>query len=146
MTTLLRRMNKDLNGLDCSSEDDDDNLIFDADLEEFELVDFANPNGGNKDDRRCYKDGPLPPDYLGMSYIEKNLAKDEHNIIGRKWIDQQQKLRLKCIAEVDIDWTGVGTSTLRTMNKVEDGTHLAVGQMFPSREIILLWTVEEANL
>ena len=104
--------NEDPNGLDCSSEDDDDNLIFDADLEEFELVDFADPNGGNKDDRHCYKDGPLPPDYSGMSYIEKKLAKDEYNIVRRIWIDQQRKLRLKCKAEVDIDWTGVGTSTL----------------------------------
>jgi len=81
-----------------------------------------------------------------MSYIEKKLAKDEYNIIRRKWIDQQRKLRLKCKAEVDIDRTGVGTSTLRTMKEVEDDTRLAVGQMFPSREIILLRTAEEANL
>jgi hypothetical protein len=104
--------NEDPNRLDCSSEDDNDNLVIDADLEEFELVDFADPNGGNKDDWRRYKDGPMPPDYAGMSYIEKKLANDEYNIIMRNWIDQQRKLRLKCKAEVDIDWTGVGTSTL----------------------------------
>jgi len=72
MTTLLKRINEDLNGLDCSSEDDDDNLIFDADLEEFELVDFADPNGGNKDDWHCYKDGPLPPDYMSTTLLGGN--------------------------------------------------------------------------
>jgi hypothetical protein len=48
----------DPNGLDYSSSDDDDNnLRFDADLEEFELVDFLDPNRGKKTpvDRRCYK-------------------------------------------------------------------------------------------
>jgi hypothetical protein len=56
----------DPNGLDYSSSDDDDNnLRFDADLEEFELVDFSDPNRGKKTlvDRRRYKDGPSPPDY-----------------------------------------------------------------------------------
>ena len=38
----------DPNGLDYSSDDDDNNLKFDADLEEFELVDFADPNRGKK--------------------------------------------------------------------------------------------------
>ena len=48
----------DPNGLDYSSSDDDDNnLRFDADLEEFELVDFYDPNCGKKTpvDRRRYK-------------------------------------------------------------------------------------------
>ena len=39
----------DPNGLDYSSSDDDDNnLRFDADLEEFELVDFADPTAGRR--------------------------------------------------------------------------------------------------
>jgi hypothetical protein len=137
----------DPNGLDYSSEDDNNNLKFDADLKEFELVDFADPNGEKKKaDWRRYKDGPQPPDYSGMSDIEKKLAKGAYDIIRRKWIDQQRKLQLKSKAEVDLDWTGVRTSTLQMMKEVEDGTCLAVGQTFPSREIIMLWTAEEANL
>ena len=57
----------DPNGLDYSSSDDDNNnLRFDADLEEFELVDFSDPNRGKKTpvDRRRYKDGPSPPGLL----------------------------------------------------------------------------------
>jgi hypothetical protein len=51
----------DPNGLDYSSSDDDNNnLRFDADLEEFELVDFSDPNRGKKTpvDRRRYKEVP----------------------------------------------------------------------------------------
>jgi hypothetical protein len=81
-----------------------------------------------------------------MSDIEKKIVKDAYNIIRRKWINQQRRLRLKSKAEVDLDWTGVSMPTLRTMKEVEHGTPLAVGQTFPSREIILLWTAEEANL
>ena len=32
------------------------------------------------------------------------------------------------------------------MKEVEDGTRLAVGQTFPNRDLIILWTAEEANL
>jgi len=38
--------------LDYSTDEDDaDNYIFDPDLEEFELVNFANPNKGSKKNR-----------------------------------------------------------------------------------------------
>jgi hypothetical protein len=138
----------DPNGLDYSSDDDDNNLRFDADLEEFELVDFADPNRGKKTpvDRRRYKDGPSPPDYSVMSSVEKKIAKEAYDIDRRKWIDQRWKKRVKSKAEVELDWTGVFTSTLRTMKEVEDGTRLAVGQTFPNRDLIVLWTAEEANL
>ena len=53
---------------------------------------------------------------------------------------------MKSKAEVGLDWTGVCTSTLWTMKEVEDGTRLAVGQTFPKRDLIVLWTAEEANL
>jgi hypothetical protein len=60
----------DPNGLNYSSSDDDaNNLWFDADLEEFEPIDFSDPNRGKKMpvDRHRYKDGPSPPDYSVMS-------------------------------------------------------------------------------
>ena len=53
---------------------------------------------------------------------------------------------MKSLAEVELDWTGVCTSTLRTMNEVENGNCLAVGQTFPNRDLIVLQTAEEANL
>jgi len=139
----------DPNGLDYSSDDDDNKLQFDADLEEFELVDFADPNRGKKTpvDRRRYKDGPSPhPDYSGMSSVEKKIAKEAYKIDRRKWIDQRRKKEVNSHAEIELNWTGVCTSTLRTMNEVENGTGLAVGQTFPNRDIIKIWTAEEANL
>jgi len=139
---------EDSNGLDYSSDDDDDNLWFDADLEEFELVDFADPNRGKKTlvDRRRHKDGPSPPDYSAMSSVEKTIAKEAYNIDRRKWIDQRRKKRVNSLADIELNWTGVCTSTLCTMNEVENGTHLAVGQTFPNRDLIKIRTAEEANL
>ena len=139
----------DPNGLDYSSSDDDDNnLRFDADLEEFELVDFCDPNRGKKTpvDRRRYKDGPSPPDYSVMSSVEKTIVKEAYNIDKRKWIDQRRKKQVNSKAEIELNWTGVCTSTLRTMNEVENGTRLAVGQTFPNRDLIKIRTAEEANL
>ena len=81
-----------------------------------------------------------------MSSVEKNISKEAYDIDRRKWIDQRRKKRLKSKAEVELDWTGVCTSTLRTMKEVEDGTRLAVGQKFPNRNLIVLRTAEEANL
>ncbi len=53
---------------------------------------------------------------------------------------------MKSEAEVELDWTGVCTSTLWTMKEVEDGPRLAVGQTFPNKDLIVLRTAEEANL
>ncbi len=53
------------NCLDYSTdEDDEDNYIFDPDLEEFELVGFADPNKGSKKirGRRGNISGPQPPE------------------------------------------------------------------------------------
>ena len=44
------------------------------------------------------------------------------------------------------DFTGVLMKMLCTMQQVEEGTPLLVGQSFPSRDIIMLWSAEEANV
>ena len=44
------------------------------------------------------------------------------------------------------DFTRVLTETLCTMQQVEEGTPLLVDQSFPSRDIIMLRSAEEANL
>ena len=81
-----------------------------------------------------------------MSSVEKKIAKEAYDIDRRKWIDQRRKKRVNSKAEIELNWTGVCTSTLRTMNEVENGTRLAVGQTFPNRDLITLRTAEEANL
>jgi len=81
-----------------------------------------------------------------MSSVEKKIAKEAYNIDRRKWIDQRRKKQVNSKAEIELNWTGVCTSTLLTMNEVENGTRLAVGQTFPNRDLIKIRTAEEANL
>ena len=73
------------NCLDYSTdEDDEDNYIFDPDLEEFELVDLSDPNKGSKKIRgrpRGNIGGPQPPDYSTMNPVDKKMAEDE--LIGK---------------------------------------------------------------
>jgi len=71
---------------------------------------------------------------------------EEFQVKRRKWLDQRRKTRVKSVAEVELDWTGVCTPTLRTMEEVESDPGLAVGQIFPNKDLILLLTAEEANL
>jgi len=81
-----------------------------------------------------------------MSSVEKKIAKEAYNIDRRKCFDQRQKKVVNSKAEIDLNWTGVCTSTLHTMNEVDNGTRLAVGQTFPNRDLIKIRTAEEANL
>jgi len=73
------------NCLDYSTdEDDEDNYIFDPDLEEFELVDFSDPNKGSKKIRgrpRGNIGGPQPPDYSTMNPVEKKWRR--MNLFGK---------------------------------------------------------------
>jgi len=81
-----------------------------------------------------------------MSSVEKKIAKEAYMIDRRKWIDQRRKKVVNSNAEIELNWTRVCTPTLRTMNEVENGPRLAVGQTFPNRDIIKIWNAEEANL
>jgi len=65
-----------------------------------------------------------------MSSVEKKIAKEAYNIDRRKWIDQRRKKQVNSKAEIELNWTGVCTSTLCTINEVENGTCLAVGHHF----------------
>ena len=138
------------NCLDYSTdEDDEDNYIFDPDLEEFELVDLSDPNKGSKKIRgrpRGNIGGPQPPDYSTMNPVDKKMAEDEFIRERRRWCSQQRRSRMTNLSAGVTDFTGVLTETLRTMQDVQKGTPLLVGQSFPSRDIIMLRTAEEANL
>ena len=70
----------------------------------------------------------------------------EFQVKRKKWLDQRRKTRVQSVAEVELEWTGVCTPTLRTMDEVESDPRLAVGQTFPNKDLILLRTAEEANL
>ena len=129
------------NCLDYSTdEDDEDNYIFDPDLEEFELVDFADPNKGSKKIRgqRGYMSGPQPPDYSTMNPVDKKVAEADFSRERRRWCSQQRRSRMTNLSAGVTDFTGVLTGTLRTMQQVQEGTPLLVGQSFPSRDIIML--------
>ena len=68
------------NCLDYSTDEDDaDIYIFDPHLEEFELVDFVDPNKGSKKnrERRGNVGGPQPPDYSTMNPVDKKVAESD---------------------------------------------------------------------
>ena len=71
------------NGLLYSSDDDDDDddtFKFDADLEDFPLEDYADPNKEAKlpgKRRLRYDDGPQPRDYSKMTPTERSDAEAE---------------------------------------------------------------------
>ena len=137
------------NCLDYSTDEDDvDNYIFDPDLEEFELVDFVNPNKGSKISREQggYVGGPQPPDYSTMNPVDKKVAESEFIWERRRWCFEQQRSRMTNLSEGVTDFNGVLMETLCTMQQGEEGTPLLVGQSFPSRDIIMLQSAEEANL
>jgi hypothetical protein len=82
----------------CSSDDDDDdnNFKYDADLEEFELRDYTDPNRDSKftNRRLCYDGGPQPRDYSKMTYSEKVIAEEEDKKIRRVWLQQERRNRM----------------------------------------------------
>ena len=82
-----------------------------------------------------------------MSAVEKGKAQLEYEKIRKCWTTQQQKQRMMRDADSSAkEWTGVTLATLHTMAEVEVGPHLAVGQMFPTRDIIMICAAKEANL
>jgi len=104
----------DPNCLDYSTDDDDeDNYIFDPDLEEFELVDFANPNKGSKKIRgqRGNISGPQPPDYSTMNSVDKKVAEADYICERRRWCSQQRRSRMTNLSAGVTVFTGVLTGT-----------------------------------
>ena len=106
-----------------TDEDDEDNYIFDPDLEEFELVDFADPSKGSKKirGRRGNISGPQPPDYSTMNPVEKKVAEADFIRERRQRCSQQWRSRMTNLSAGVTDFTGVLTGTLRTMQQVQEG-------------------------
>jgi len=131
-------------------DDDDDNFKYDADLEEFELRDYTDPNRDSKftNRRLRYDGGPQPRDYSKMTYSEKVIAEEEDKKIRRVWLQQERRNRMANEFGGGIlrEFSGIVTASLRTMQSVQEGTRLQVGQTFPSSKIVMLRCAEEANL
>jgi len=140
------------NGLLYSSDDDDDDddtFKFDADLEDFPLKDYADPNKEAKlpgKRRPRYDDGPQPRDYSKMTPTERSVAEEEDTKKRRVWLAKQRRERMLNESAHVVNFTGIVHATLRTMHDVEQGTRLQLGQTFPSSNIIMLRCAEEANL
>ena len=131
------------------NNDDDDNFKFDADLEDFPLEDYADPNKEAKlPGKRSlrYDDGPQPRDYSKMPPTERSDAEAEDTRNRRKWLAKQRRERMMNEAAHVVDFAGIVHASLRTMHDVEQGTRLQVGQTFPSSQVIILRCAEEANL
>ena len=140
------------NGLLYSSDDDDDDddtFKFDADLEDFPLEDYADPNKEAKlpgKRRLRYDDGPQPRDYSKMPPADRSDAEAEDTKNRRKWLAKQRRGRMLNESAHVVNFTGIVHASLCTMHNVELGTRLQVGQTFPSSKIIILRCAEEANL
>jgi hypothetical protein len=140
------------NGLLYSSDDDDDDddtFKFDADLEDFTLEDYADPNKEAKlpgKRRLRYDDGPQPRDYSKMTPTERLIAEAEDTKKRRVWLAKQRRERMLNESAHIVNFTGIVHASIRTMHDVEQGTRLQLGQTFPSSNIIMLRCAEEANL
>jgi len=130
-------------------DDDDDTFKFDADLEDFPLEDYADPNKEAKlpgKRRPRYDDGPQPRDYSKMTPTERSDAEAEDTKKRRVWLAKQRRERMLNESAHVVNFTGIVHASLRTMHDVEQGTRLQLGQTFPSSNIIMLCCAEEANL
>ena len=130
-------------------DDDDDTFKFDADLEDFPLEDYADPNKEAKlpgKRRLRYDDGPQPRDYSKMTPTERSVAEEEDTKKRRVWLAKQRRERMLNESAHVVNFTGIVHASLRTMHDVEQGTRLQLGQTFPSSNIIMLCCAEEANL
>ncbi len=93
--------------------------------------------------------GPQPPDYSGMTKVEKDMAKDVFEKKRKLWMDKLHCLRLKKKVHLDSirvdNYTGCLHPTLRQLVEVEQ-ERLRVGHTFPDINILKLRVAEEANL
>ena len=80
-----------------SDNDDDDTFKFFANLEDFPLEDYADPNKEAKlpgKRRLRYDDGPQPRDYSRMPPTERSDAEAEDMKNRRKWLPKQHRERM----------------------------------------------------
>jgi len=90
--------------------------------------------------------GPPRPDTEDMTAVGAAMAINDWRVTRKAFRDKQTCLLRKSMGSTvsDLLFTGVLNERLRTMTEVED-TPLKVEDTFPSKEILLIRTAEEAN-
>ncbi len=90
--------------------------------------------------------GPPRPDTKDMTAVGAAMAINDWRVRWKAFRDKQTCLLRKSTGSTvsDLLFTGVLNERLRTMTEVED-TPLKVEDTFPSKEILLIRTAEEAN-
>jgi hypothetical protein len=93
------------------------------------------------------KGGPQEPSYEGMTAAKEKAAREESQILRKKWRDQTRSDRLQAQKTTkfnDGDFMGNLCPTLRPVSNV-CATHLERGHSFPDRDLVLLRASKEAN-
>ena len=90
--------------------------------------------------------GPPRPDTKDMTAVGAAMAINDWRVTRKAFRDKETRLLRKSTGSTvsDLLFTGVLNERLRTMTEVED-TPLKVEDTFPSKEILLIRTAEEAN-
>ena len=90
--------------------------------------------------------GPPRPDTEDMTAVGAAMAINDWRVTRKAFRDKQTRLLRKSTGSTvsDLLFTGVLNERLRTMTEVEDSP-LKVEDTFPSKEILLIRTAEEAN-
>jgi hypothetical protein len=70
--------------------------MFDADLEEFSLIEYSDTNNVSKKSGRqlWYDDGPQPPDYLDMTPMQQSKAEELFTWTRKKWCAAERRKRM----------------------------------------------------
>jgi hypothetical protein len=91
--------------------------------------------------------GPQEPSYEGMTAAKERVAREEYQLLRKKWRDQRRSNRLQAQKTTDFndsDFTGNLCPTLCPMSDVCIA-HLQRGHSFPDQDLVLLRASEEAN-
>ena len=126
----------------------DDDELFQDDVEEEDMTYYRTTAKSKVGHPLLMDGGPARPDTTDMSAVAAAMAINNWRVERKAFRDNKQRLLRKSsgsTASSDIVFTGVLNDRLRTMKEVEDSP-LAVGHTFPSKEILLIRTAEEANL
>ena len=123
----------------------DDNEFFQDDVEEEDMTYYRSLRkvSGHP---LLMNGGPPRPDTKDMTAVGAGIAINEWRVTRKVFRDKQTRLMRKSMGSTasDLVFTGVLNNRLRTMTEVED-TPLKVMDTFPSKEILLIRTAEEAN-
>ncbi len=122
----------------------DDDELFQDDVEEEDMTYYCSVRKGSG--RPLLMDGGPPrPDTEDMTAVGAAMAINDWRVTRKAFRDKQTRLRKSMGSTVsDLLFPGVLNERLRTMTEVEDSP-LKVEDTFPSKEILLIRTAEEAN-